>query len=337
MLVKRRSGLALLVLVILVVGLPVFGQQEPAPAAPVQDSQTDASPKTPLPTHPESDTPGTPPATSQPDLTPDTNGKLSQEQMRKLVNIVTENYRANYKKERDYTYVERDEENKLDGNGQVKSTAAKTFEVMELYGEQVRRLIEKDDKPLSEKEAAKEEKRIEQLTTDRKSELPNERSERQAGEEKQRAKNREFVREVADAYNFQLVGTELLEGRDNWVIAGEPRPEFQAHLKDAEILSKFHGRLWIDKTEFQLTKMDVEALETVSFGWVLARLHKGTRLVFERTRVNDEVWLPQHLTYKLDARVALFKGYNERNEQTYRDYKKFRTSARIVSVGEEKP
>jgi hypothetical protein len=286
--------------------------------------------------HQDHAAPATPGSSSQPDLTPDANGKLSQEQMRQLVNIVTESYRANYKKERDYTYVERDEENKLDGNGEVKSTAAKTFEVMELYGEQVRRLIEKDDKPLSEKEAAKEEKRIEELTAKRKGELADERAKRQAAEEKQREKNREFVREVADAYNFQLVGSEVLGGRDNWVIAGEPRPEFQAHLKDAEILSRFHGRLWIDKTEFQLTKMDVEALGTVSFGWVLARLHKGTRFVFERARVNEEVWLPQHLTFKFDARIALFKGYNERDEQTYRDYKKFRATARIVDLGEVK-
>jgi hypothetical protein len=286
--------------------------------------------------HQDHAAPATPGSSSQPDLTPDANGKLSQEQMRQLVNIVTESYRANYKKERDYTYVERDEENKLDGNGEVKSTTAKTFEVMELYGEQVRRLIEKDDKPLSEKEAAKEEKRIEELTAKRKGELADERAKRQAAEEKQREKNREFVREVADAYNFQLVGSEVLGGRDNWVIAGEPRPEFQAHLKDAEILSRFHGRLWIDKTEFQLTKMDVEALETVSFGWVLARLHKGTRFVFERARVNEEVWLPQHLTFKFDARIALFKGYNERDEQTYRDYKKFRATARIVDLGEVK-
>ena len=100
------------------------------------------------------------------------------------------------------------------------------------------------------------------------------------------------------------------------------------------MLSKFHGRLWIDKNEMQLAKMDIEALDTVSFGWVLARIHKGTRLVFEQTRVNGEVWLPQHVSFKFDARVALFKGYNEEDEDTYRDYKKFRATAKIVSVGD---
>jgi hypothetical protein len=208
---------------------------------------------------------------------------------------------------------------------------------MELYGEQVRLLIAKDDKPLSGKDAAKEEERINKITRERKNESDEKRAKRQAEEEKQRQKNREFVREVADAYDFRLVGSETLNGRDTWVIAGEPRPGFQAHLKEAQILPKYHGRLWIDKEEMQLAKMDVEALDTVSFGWVLARIHKGTRLVFEQARVNEEVWLPRQVNFKIDARIALFKSYHEEWENTFRDYRKFRATAKIVGVGEVQP
>jgi hypothetical protein len=59
--------------------------------------------------------------------------------------------------------------------------------------------------------------------------------------------------------------------------------------------------------------------------------------MLEQTRENDEVWLPQHLTFKLDARVALFKGYNIESEQSYDDYKKFRTSSKIVGMGAPQP
>ena len=275
---------------------------------------------------------------SKPDLTPDTNGNLSQEQMRQLARIVTDNYRTNYRKVRDYTYIDRQVENKLDGKGGIKSTESKTSEIMELYGEPVERLIAKDDKPLSGKDAAKEEARIQKLTDERKNESAEERTKRQAEEEKQREKNREFVREVADAYDFHLVGSEILNGRDTWVISGEPRPEFEAHLKEAQqILPKYHGRLWIDKSEMQLVKLDAEALDTVSFGWVLARFHKGTRLVFEQTRVNGEVWLPQHISFKFDARIALFKDYNQEDEETFSGYKKFRATTRIVDVSTVKP
>jgi hypothetical protein len=37
------------------------------------------------------------------------------------------------------------------------------------------------------------------------------------------------------------------------------------------------------------------------------------------TRVNDEVWLPRHVQFHFDARLALFKSYDEDVEQTFRD------------------
>ena len=143
--------------------------------------------------------------------------------------------------------------------------------------------------------------------------------------------------EVADAYTFKLVGTEMVSGREAWVMDGEPRPGFEPHMKESKFLSKFHGRVWIDKNDLQLAKMDVEAIDTVSVGWVLARIHKGSRFMLEQTRVNDEVWLPRHVTFKFDARVALLKGYNIDGDQEFRDYKKFGTTSKIVGMGEVKP
>jgi hypothetical protein len=82
--------------------------------------------------------------------------------------------------------------------------------------------------------------------------------------------------------------------------------------------------------------MDVECIDTVSLGLFLARVHKGSRIVFEQTRVNDEVWLPKHVSVKIDVRLALLKNFNAEQEQTFRDYKKFRASARVVGIGDVK-
>jgi len=254
--------------------------------------------------------------------------------MRQLTRVVVENYRDNYKKLRDYTYIDHEISRHIDGKGQVKSTEIRTYELMELYGEPVARLIEKDDKPLSEKDAAKEEERIQKLADKWKNENEEDREKREAEKDKQRQKNRDFIAEVPDAYTFRLVGSEKLNGRDNWVIAGEPRPDFHARTKDAQILPKFHGTLWIDKAELQLAKMEIEAVDTASVAWGMARIHKGTRVEYEQMRVNDEVWLPQHYEAKLDLRLLLFKSDNEQDEGTFRDYKKFRASSKIVSIGE---
>ena len=268
------------------------------------------------------------------DLTPDANGSLSQAQMQQLFRVVADKDLENDKRLRDYTYIERQVEDKLDGKGNSKSSEAKTYEVLEIYGEQVERLIEKEDKPLSQKDAAKEEERIQKIIDKRKNESEKDHKKREEHEEKDREQGRKFVTEVADAYNFKLVGTELVGGREAWVIDGEPREGFVPHMKEAKLLPKFHGRVWVDKADLQLSKMDVECLDTISFGLFLARFHKGSRLMLEQTRVNEEVWLPQHLTAKIDVRLALVKGFNVGLEQTFRDYKKFRTSSRIAGWGE---
>src|SRR5580692_7576391 len=210
-----------------------------------------------------------------------------------------------------------------------------------LSEDQIRQLIrqtaEKDmenDKPLSDKDAKKEEEKIQKVIEKRKNESEEDRKKREAKEEKEREQNRQFVREVADAYNFRLAGIESLAGRDTYVIDGEPKPGYQAHPKEAKILPKFRFRAWIDKDESQWKKLDIQCIDTVSFGLFLARIHKGSRIIIEQTRINDEVWLPQHINVKVDARLALLKGFNLEDDITYRDYKKFRTETKIVPIGE---
>lgn len=270
----------------------------------------------------------------RPDLTPDGQGKLSQEQMQELFRIVADKDMENDKRQRDYTYIERDVQNHLDGDGNKKSTEIKTYEILEIYGEQVRRLIAKEDKPLDPKDAAKQEEKVQEVIDKRKNESDEARKKREEKEAKEREDDRKFVHEIADAYDFKLVGIEQVNGREAWVIDGEPHPGFVPHMKESKFLPKFHGRVWIDKDDLQLAKMDVEALDTVSIGLVLARIHKGTRFILEQTRVNDEVWLPKQVNYKFNARLGLVKGFNIDGEQTFRDYKKFRTSAKIVGMRE---
>ena len=253
--------------------------------------------------------------------------------MQQLFRVVADKDRENDKRQRDYTYIERQVQKRVNGKGEVKSTEVETSEVLQIYGEQVERLIEKDDKPLSTKDAAKEEAKIQKIIDKRQNESESDRKKREEREIKDREENRKFETEVADAYNFKLVGTELLGGREAWVIDAEPRPGFVPQMKESKLLSKFRGR-WIDKADLQLAKLDVECLDTVSFGWFLARFHKGTRITLEQTRINNEVWLPLHVAAKIDVRVALLKNFDVELDQAYRDYKKFRASSKIVGVTE---
>jgi len=270
------------------------------------------------------------------DLKPDASGAVPPEQIRELLRRAEEKDIENDRQQRDYTYVERQEEHKLDGHGAVRRIESRTSEVLEIYGEPVARLTARDDKPLPANQAKKEDEKIQKIIDKRKNESEADRRKRLEREEKGREDDRKFVLEIADAFNFRLAGSEVFDGRDAWVLEGEPRPGYEPKQRDARILGKFKGRVWIDKAEAQWVKLDITAIDTISVGFVLARIHKGTRVLIELTRVNDEVWLPKLVQLHFDARVALFKSYDEDVEQTYRDYKKFRTDTKITVVGEDR-
>jgi hypothetical protein len=259
---------------------------------------------------------------------------LSQQQMQELIRSAADHDIENDQKQRDYTYTQREEERRLDGRGQVKSVETKTSEIMELYGEQVARLVAKDDQPLSAKDAAKEERKLQKLVDQRKNESAENRRKREDKEKKDREQDREFVGEVSDAYNFHLVGLATLEGRPTYILDAEPRPGYVPHLKGAKLLPKFRFRVWIDQQESQWKKLDIQCIDTASFGLILARVHKGSRIVIEQTRVNDEVWLPQHVALKADVRVGLLKEFNVESDLSYSNYRKFHSDTKVI-VGAE--
>jgi len=251
-----------------------------------------------------------------------------------IIRRVAAHEEENEKKERNYTYVQYVLEKKLGDKGEVKSTETRTYDVMMIYGEQVQRQTAKDDNPLPPKEAAKEEEKIDKLIEKYKNETEDQRRKRLEKAEKAKEEDRAFVKDIADAFDFTSLPPETVDGRVLYPFHAEPRPNFKPQTKDGKYLTKFRGTVWIDPVEYQWVKLDLELLDTISFGWFVARLHKGMQIHIEQTRVNEEVWLPKLVHLTLDARIALFKNLNYDVTQTYRAYKKFGSQSRIVATGE---
>src|SRR5437879_13898920 len=110
---------------------------------------------------------------------------------------------------------------------------------MILYGSQVERLIAKNDKPLSEKDAAKEDEKSRKIIDKRKNETEEQRKKRLAHEEKDREESRQWGREISDADNYRRAGTETVGGSDSEVLNADPRPGYQPHRNDANYRTKY--------------------------------------------------------------------------------------------------
>lgn len=232
----------------------------------------------------------------------------------------------NYERLKNYTFLERNEERRYDTNGKLKLQEIETYEILILLGRPYGRLVERDDKPLPEKDATKEQQKMDKELESRRRESES----AKAGQDKERAEQRRFLREVPDAFNLTLKGTETLDGRPVWVIDAEPKPGYRPKAKRADLLTKIRGTIWVDQQDYQWVKADVEVIDAISLGWGLLKIAPGGNLHFEQTRVNDEVWLPSKVTFSANARVVYLKKLRAELDVTYRDYKKFQADSHIV-------
>jgi hypothetical protein len=233
---------------------------------------------------------------------------------------------------RNYTFLERSETRELDSDGHVKTRKILLYDVTLLEGSPYRRLVGKDDHPLSPEEESSEEKKLQLSIAERRKETPAQRARRIAEWEKKRQREREPLDEIPDGFDFRLVSEEQLDGRDVWVIAATPRPGYHARGSLAKLFPKFRGKLWIDKADQQWVKTEAEAIDNISFGLFVARLSKGARLEFQMTRVNGEVWLPKRIEARGSARLVLVKNFHVEAETSFSNYRKFQADSRVIPI-----
>jgi hypothetical protein len=231
--------------------------------------------------------------------------------------------------------VQKSVEKVLDSNGNVKSTSSKTRDILFIRGERYTRLIERDGKALSPDERKTEEEKLSKRVAGSEAESEADYNKRMASREARRQKEREFLQELPEAFDFKLVGEDQIDGRAVWIIEANPDPGYKPRVSKAQLFQKFRGKVWIDKLDYEWVKAECESIDTVSFGFFLARLGKGARLTFEQVRLNDEVWLPKRIQVRYDARLALLKHRVGEVEQTMYNFRKFQTDSRILSVTEQ--
>jgi hypothetical protein len=259
---------------------------------------------------------------------------LSAQDPREIVRRSVELDRKNTEISRNYTYLERQDEREVDGSGKVKNVELRTYDVTKLEGSPYRRLVAINDKPLSPQDQKKEEEKLRKSIEDRKKETPEARERRIAEWYRKQEKQREPLRELPDAFDFRLLREEAMNGGETWVIDATPKPGYKPKAQYAFFLPKVKARFWIDKTDYQWAKVEMETLDTITVGGVLMRLAKGTHLTMEQARINNEVWLPKRIALTGSARLLLLKKLRGRMEFSYSEYKKFQADSRIVSMGQ---
>ena len=157
------------------------------------------------------------------------------------------------------------EDRRRDLDGRVKSEDVDVSRTILVNGVPFEQLVERNGRPPSAEEERKQKEDLDRL----KRETPEQRAGRLRKEEEE---NTSIVLEVPKAFDFQLVGEEVVNGRPAYVLQATPHPGYQAQGKYGRMFSKVEGKLWVDKQDLGWIKVDGQVIQPFSMGLFLVRL-----------------------------------------------------------------
>jgi hypothetical protein len=235
-----------------------------------------------------------------------------------------------------YSYLETRRRTSIDGKGRRRDepvTVVESYPGLPGEDERWERVIERDGKRLPEPQLQKADedrrKKAERVARTLTAQTPADKARVERERAADRRERAAMVDDVFVVYDVAVLGRERIESHDTIAFSLRPRPASKPRTREGRMLKLFRGRAWVSESDFELARLDVEAIDTVSIGLgLLARVHKGTTASFTRRKVNDEAWLPARAEYEVSARVLLLKRFREGGLYEFSNYRKFTVDTR---------
>jgi hypothetical protein len=229
-----------------------------------------------------------------------------------------------------YMYVETRRDRKLDKAGQPTGESVKILESYPgLPGEERwERVLSEDGKAIPPQELERGDRERQQHVEEYARKLAKDPAQMKAKEERDRERRRreraENIDDIDRIFDVRMVGREAIEGHDTILLALTPRHDAKPRTRAGGIMRNFNVRAWISESDYELVRLDAEAIDTVSIGFgLLARVHKGSKASFQRRKVNGESWLPARVDYFVSMRVGLVAVLRRGGSVEFSNYKKF--------------
>lgn len=227
-----------------------------------------------------------------------------------------------------YVFNERRVEQKVNADGRVTGQSVRVFEVYPgLPGEdRYRRLIEEDGRAVAPNKLAQQdaERRKKAEEYARKQTVVSERQKEARQLDKARQEYSAAVEDIFRIYDIQMLRREQIEGIDTILATLTPKPGARPQTDDGRVMRHFKARAWISESDYELVRVEIEAIDNLSFGLgLLARVHKGTVATYQRRKVNGETWLPLQVTWTASGRVLLMRRLRLRGISEFSNYRRY--------------
>jgi len=136
---------------------------------------------------------------------------------------------------------------------------------------------------------------------------------------RKRKERNDLIEATHAAFIFSLVGHEMRGERSLAKYSMVPNPKYKPTSRNATLLTRVKGFVWIDEQAGELAKVEGEVSEDISLALFLAKVYKGSHFMQERYEIEPGVWLPTYQQYDFDGRKFLLPfAIHERT--TYTDY-----------------
>ncbi len=260
--------------------------------------------------------------------------RISNDPLPDVKNLLDE-VRANAEKIDDilenYSYKETRIDREINKAGNLVEKESETVLLSFYKGYRIRRQIEKNGKPLSASEQAKEDKTVEKQVADIEEKVA--KKEKREANNSARTPDEENKRiTLSDALKGSLLVNprrERFRGRDVIVFDYEPNPQFKPQSRFEKLFAFCNGAVWIDANSKQVVRL--EAFLVQSAGNFIGKVKRGASFSLENELINNEIWLPSRADVNLSIKI-LFAGINVNNLIKYGDYSKSKVEIKDATV-----
>src|SRR5262249_25760695 len=190
---------------------------------------------------------------------PKTEGSRRMPELEPLLKTLTANQEKLDELREQYTCRMTETVRKLDGDGRVKETEIKFYEVTPVAGSYVERLISVNGKELSASEREKEDKRvqkeIEEILKDKEKEKHKRERAREEGE-KSKDDDEITISDFLRVSEITSVRREIFRGHEVIAFDFEPRKGYKPRNRAENIISKLAGTIWVDEDARQIARLE---------------------------------------------------------------------------------
>ncbi len=186
----------------------------------------------------------------------------------------------------------------------------------------VTRVVSRDEKPLSAAENQKQEEKLRKSVEEQRRNPP-----------KSKDDTDSWMDELPDAMEFHKLGIEQINGRSADMYDFGPRPGYKAKQMRTKAVEKITGKVWIDREDGELTKVDLTVFDAINVGFgMLGRVEKGTHFEMERKKWAAGVWFESWQRIRFEVKVMIVKSLRQELENHWSNVS-VRPVGRLTSKG----